>query len=122
MSRVKTVLSRQTLTVGTHYTKSIRVLHDDNISLHYVWEDSPVVVDIVQTSNDPQVERDIAAGTNTASWFVEPGITLASGIDGSSPSTSEMLHIGNVSSGWVRAALTVTTAGTVTIFAVSKED
>ena len=116
MSRIKTIIPRQTLAVGYHTTAAITTKSDDNVSVQLIWEGSPVAVTTVETSNDPRA----LTLPDEASWFTED-VTLASGIDGNSADTNLMLHLGNVGSAYVRLLLVVTTAGTISAYATSKD-
>lgn len=110
----RTILSRQSLDIGVHRTVPLNIAESTAFSFQVAWEGSPAAAIVIQTSNDPRVERH----PDDAVWFTEP--TTVSGCDGDVADGSIMKHVDNVNSGYARIQLTVTTAGTITVYGTGK--
>jgi len=71
---------------------------------------------VLQTSNDSRITpEDPDAGT----WFTEP--TTISGCDAGVADGSIVQHFDSINTAYARLQLTVTTAGTISVYGTSKE-
>lgn len=111
----KTLISRQTLGLGENLSKHLYIGDSTGMSLQVVWEGNPVAAMSLQTSNDPEVHRNLSNST----WFTES--TTISGMDGGVSDGNIVVHLDNVNTAYARLQLTVTTAGTVSVYGTTKE-
>lgn len=110
----KVILPRQTVGAGVTVTAPLHIEECTGVSFHVVWEGTPSVGIELQTSNDPQVDRQL----DNSSWFTEP--TTITGCDGSVTDGSIVKHVDNLNSSFVRLQFTATTAGTISVYATTK--
>lgn len=111
----RTLLARQTVSVGETVSSPMYIAEATGVSFQVTWEGSPVATIRLQTSNDPRCDKT----PETATWFTED-VTI-SGCSGAVANGSIVEHFNNFNSGYARIKLSVTTAGTISIYGTAKE-